>query len=134
MDDRDVKRRRVDESKREKPSDSVTDVEGLSRGDAAAEDMMSPGSPVTSDGGCTEPTLDLDIFSCGVLPPLLDGGEDGLGFGGEDVVAVLGSSNEVDMFGLASPPCGALNMLDTRFGPFDLDNLQTFCLNKAEGM
>lgn len=116
----DTKRRRLDDGKYSEPLNGVTEA------DVAAEDTSSPGSPVTSDGGCTEPALDLDIFTGDMLPPLLGGGEDGLGFEGGDVEAVLSGSNEVDMFELASASCGVLNGLDTRFGAFDLDSLQNF--------
>lgn len=61
---------------------------------------------------------------------------EGLTIDAEDVGALLGGDvngeAEVGMFGYGSPACGALNGLDTRFGSFDLDNFQNFCLGKTE--
>lgn len=100
--------------------------------EADVDIFASPGSPVTSEGGLSEHSLGLDLFSCDVLPALIGGEGESLALGAEDVGAILSGEGDVGMFGYASPSCGTLNGLDTRFGPFDLDNLQSFCLNKAE--
>lgn len=100
--------------------------------EANVDKFASPGSPVTSEGDLSEHSLGLDLFSCDVLPPLVGGESESLALGGEDVGGILSGEGDVGMFGYPSPSCGTLNGLDTRFGPFDLDNLQSFCLNKAE--
>lgn len=95
--------------------------------------VVSPGSPVSSDGDMSEETLGLNVFSCDILPPLIPRDGDALELGGDDVGAIINVVDEAELFGYGSP-CGALNSLDTRFGPFDLDNIQSFCLNKVEGL
>lgn len=97
---------------------------------------VNPGSPVTTESGLStsEDCLDLDLISCDVLPPLI-GGEVELGLAPDDLGAIF---NGDEMFGyqegLVSSGCGTLGGLDTRFGPFELDNLQSFELSKVEGL
>lgn len=100
--------------------------------DADVDIFSSPGSPVTSESGLSEHSLGLDLFSCDVLPPLMEGDGEPLALGADDVGALLTGDGDVGMFGYASPSCGTLNGLDSRFGPFDLDNFQNFCLGKVE--
>lgn len=103
--------------------------------------LATPGSPVTSDGDRSEQSLDLDLFSCDVLPSLATGApESGIESKVDvelnldtDSVGVL-LSGDSGFFACSSPSCGAINNLDTRFGPFELDNLQSFCLSKVEGI
>lgn len=116
-----TKRRKV-----EKPNVAIPEPELYAAG--------SPGSPVTIDSGLSDDSLDLDLFSCDVLPPLIGGEGDALGLGADDVGAILNGHPDENVFGYVSPPSATLNGLDTRFGPFELDNLQSFGLNKIEGL
>lgn len=94
--------------------------------------VLSPGSPVTSDGDASDHLMDLDVFSCDMLPPLIPRDGDGLALDADDVGAIIGES-DAELFGYGSS-CGALPGLDTRFGPFDMDNLQGFCSSRVEGL
>lgn len=73
-----------------------------------AEDMFAgaPGSPVTSDGGASESSIDLGLFS----EPLIQAPEP----------AAIPLLDEADVQALDA------GGLDTRFGPFELDNLSGF--------
>lgn len=118
---------------------------------AAVDADPLPGSPVTSDvssGGGQQKSLDCELFS-GTLPPLStvsEGvaakiGDELLLHEGDVDAAILADATSV-LFANAhqSPPpvqqhsAGALQGLDTRFGPFELDNLQSYYMNKVDGM
>lgn len=104
-----------------------------------------PGSPVTSDGGGgDEKSLDCELFSGTMLPPLSTVSEGVAAKMGDELLlhegdvdaAILADATSV-LFPSAPPQlaqgASALQGLDTRFGPFELDNLQSFYLGGGKG-
>eukprot|EP00177_Eucheuma_denticulatum_P007941 GFKZ01014457.1.p1 GENE.GFKZ01014457.1~~GFKZ01014457.1.p1 ORF type:complete len:371 (-),score=57.11 GFKZ01014457.1:228-1340(-) len=128
-----AKKRKISEHSRGEPSECVSHINVVASTTDAIDDSCLPGSPVASDDGVSQDPIELDIFPCDLLPPLSAGSEGDICLDEGNVGAMLIGDDAVDVFGESLPPCGALNALDTRFGPFDLDNLQTFGLSKTDG-
>lgn len=129
----DAKRRKISKQSQGEPSECVSHVGEVASTTDAVDNSCLPGSPVASDDGLSQDTIELGIFPCDLLPPLSAGSGGDICLGEGNVGAMLIGDETVDVFGETMPPCGALNALDTRFGPFDLDNLQTFGLSKTDG-
>ncbi|KAI0561419.1 hypothetical protein FGB62_82g041 [Gracilaria domingensis] len=84
----------------------------------------------------SQPMLELDDFSFSLDVRHADAPSLQMQIGLEDVASIMDDTDQSVLFpGYGSATCGAFTALDTRFGPFDLDNLPGFGVNaKVEGL
>lgn len=117
-----VKRRKISDESQVCQDQSISKMSGNVKEELA----FSPGSPVTSDSGLSEPSLELDLFSCDMLPSFINENQHLVG----DVSDILKTEDD-GLFSFGDTEGDGLGGLE-RFGPFDLDNLNGFCLDKGD--
>eukprot|EP00178_Gracilaria_changii_P014219 TRINITY_DN40246_c0_g1_i1.p1 TRINITY_DN40246_c0_g1~~TRINITY_DN40246_c0_g1_i1.p1 ORF type:complete len:370 (+),score=51.99 TRINITY_DN40246_c0_g1_i1:81-1112(+) len=84
----------------------------------------------------SQPMLELDDFSFSLDVRHTDAPALQMQIGLEDVASIMDDTDHTGLFSqYGGATCGALTGMDTRFGPFDLDNLQAFgASTKIEGL